>query len=602
MAMASDASATVVSPSTMSPSTECVRVTILEDWDRYVESLREKPAVPRMTFNAGSLTDFRLRELDATDWESKPREVAEQRTLYPRALQRIEKFFAWAESLDPQRLFAFASRVPLACPDYLEVQKLFLLDEYVRSAGPGNEILVYASDPDLRSVLQTCFAEDHNSQGAAGRSLKPGHRAWARLVRTVLRAFGGWITRLPGGGAGSHRALFFSPAVTDACRPDPYFGRLFAEMLADGSGVRVVLSPGSDWYPLCNTGTARIESFLKPVDLLRLTLHMLRPANCPVTVGSGPGQTLEAAVFGFMARGEVRRGDPAQSLVIELGIGRALSRIRPDAFVYPFENRNWEKRLARVAHNAGVRSVGYQHSSVTPRHLAFGLAEDTVRRDELPDAIVTVGPVTQARLVAETSRFHDLPVIEAASLRRVEAPEIKPPGLGILFAISSSRSESLRIIRFAYRFAGLTSIPILVRAHPTIPIHDIVKLYDWPEHVQFTAERTLQADLDEVRAVAFASSTVVIEGMLCGRLPIYVDIGDIPSGDPIPGEFPFKRSASSPEELRQLVLEGFLDGAGDAPMGALARNYAESYLSAPSEARLQRFFEALFPVHPTENE
>src|SRR6185295_3656047 len=93
----------------------------------------------------------------------------------------------------------------------------------------------------------------------------------------------------------------------------------------------------------------------------------------------------------------------------------------------------------------------------------------------------------------------------------------------------------------------------IVRTHPTIPVADLFALFRWPETVELSAGRTLAQDLSLATMVAYSSSTVALEGMLHGRLPIFIDTGETPSGDPIAGEHAFKFRARDGASLARQI-------------------------------------------------
>lgn len=69
--------------------------------------------------------------------------------------------------------------------------------------------------------------------------------------------------------------------------------------------------------------------------------------------------------------------------------------IKPNVLLYPYESRSWGKLLLIAASNAEIKNrVGYQHSSITPRHLALKILKDDQSEKELPTKIITVGKVT----------------------------------------------------------------------------------------------------------------------------------------------------------------------------------------------------------------
>ncbi|HYH43974.1 MAG TPA: hypothetical protein VD867_18550, partial [Burkholderiales bacterium] len=113
--------------------------------------------------------------------------------------------------------------------------------------------------------------------------------------------------------------------------------------------------------------------------------------------------------------------------------------------------------------------------------------------------------------------------------------------------------------------------------------------FEWPAHVTFSRGRSLAADFADATFVAYSSSTVALEGMLYGRLPIWIDIGDVPSGDPIAGKHPFAFRAASGRELAQTIQRVCSLDAGElAALRAEARAYADRYLVEPSPANVDR--------------
>ena len=59
-------------------------------------------------------------------------------------------------------------------------------------------------------------------------------------------------------------------------------------------------------------------------------------------------------------------------IFLSLTFDRVFQVIKPNVLLYPFESRSWEKLLLIAASNAEIKNrVGYQHSSITPRHLAL---------------------------------------------------------------------------------------------------------------------------------------------------------------------------------------------------------------------------------------
>jgi hypothetical protein len=207
---------------------------------------------------------------------------------------------------------------------------------------------------------------------------------------------------------------------------------------------------------------------------------------------------------------------------------------------------------------------------------------------DLPDEIITCGEVTAARIVAAIPQVRSL-ITAGAALRAGRLTIPASSSLAVLAPISSSRSEAWEILRLLFDASALSDTPVIVRTHPAIPVDDLYAQFEWPAHVVLSRGRALAADFADTGIVAYSSSTVALEGMLYGRLPVYLDIGDMPSGDPLYGEHPFVFRAGTGSELVR-VIERLRASAIDELSGLrhAAREYAERYLVEPTAANIER--------------
>jgi hypothetical protein len=210
----------------------------------------------------------------------------------------------------------------------------------------------------------------------------------------------------------------------------------------------------------------------------------------------------------------------------------------------------------------------------------------------LPDLILTCGEVTAPRVRAALPERVTVTVGAALRARRLDITA--PQGWGLLAPISSSRAEAWEILRTLHALCGDTAIPMTVRTHPSIPIEDLYGQFQWPARMQLSRGRTLASDLQAASLVVYSSSTVALEGMLYGRLPIYLEIGDVPSGNPVEGEHDFVFRASDAAGLAQVIaaVQAMPQDRLDA-LRAQARAYAERYLVEPSPANVGRMAELI---------
>ena len=82
-------------------------------------------------------------------------------------------------------------------------------------------------------------------------------------------------------------------------------------------------------------------------------------------------------------------------------IFRAFRRISKlgqiEKIIYPFENKSLEKLMLLALGN--IKTIGYQHSSVSPRHFSLILSKDEIKINPLPEKIVTIGEITKNWLI-----------------------------------------------------------------------------------------------------------------------------------------------------------------------------------------------------------
>ena len=399
-------------------------------------------------------------------------------------------------------------------------------------------------------------------------------RAWGRFARSFARAV-------------AHRApvrrtevLVFTLAGKGAAGArDAYFGAL-AEWLQGERVATVYLAAGAETSLPGTTERIPLESYASAGDVLAAWRE-----GGSAALACLPANPEHAALARRLARQEIASGEAFMHALMRRAFARMLATLRPRVLVYPFENRSWEKALLAAARAAGVeRVVGYQHTSITPRHLAFEQGPGPV--GPLPDRVITVGSIT-AQWLRERAPALAGRITVGASLRRGAVAIPLPSAHGLLVAISSSRDEALAMMALVHAAAPALRVPVVIRSHPTIPAADLYARFDWPAHARLSDGGPLEQDLAAATMIAYSSSTVALEGMLHGRLPLYADIGDVPAADPLIGDCPAKSGAADGTGLAALVDAICRMSAPDLDARrGVAKRYAEEYLREPDAARM----------------
>jgi hypothetical protein len=325
-----------------------------------------------------------------------------------------------------------------------------------------------------------------------------------------------------------------------------------------------------------------LEAFLKWSDVFGAMGDVLRALNMIRRLSRS---NFNNCLLGRLWLDEVCRGEVFMLAIKKRAFDRLLNKELPTRVILPYEGRAWERCLVRQARDHRIFSIGYQHSSLTQRHRALLYASEATTTDWIPDRIICCGEITASRLVRANPAYKNRLYVGAAL--RTETVTLPAPGNGILVALSSSRNEASEIFRF---FASACErglrIPLIFRPHPTIPAKDLFKRYKWPVETFFSEGRSLADDLSAAWCVAYSSATVVLEGMRHDRIPLYIDIGDILSGDPLESGLTFKLTASSPEDLL-ISIESILRTSDRlADLGKAARSYAEKYLIESNNERI----------------
>jgi hypothetical protein len=487
-----------------------------------------------------------------------------------RLIADVTMLFDLAARYDSTSLFSVSAGVPLSIPCWDMVERLLQL-RYQASAASTLLVLVEAEarQTDAAAVLAGCSVTVPKLWS---------RRLVARLARTFLRRM---FSRRHSPKTQMRRKCWVSVgSYLVGSNPDPYFARwpwqgpsLPLRVYQQG-GTAVRLPSSADQIPL--ESLLHYSDFLRAVKDLRAAFRLCR---------SLASDDFNHRLLRWLWREEIRRGDVLTLAFQRRAWARLLTEYKPARLIVPYEARAWERSLVRQARTVGITTIGYQHSSLTPRHHAILVRPSRELPDWVPDRIICCGEVTAKRLASAAAVYRGRLHVGAALRTSTTPPEGTGPA--ILVALSSSRHEA-RALFGIFAVAGRLGLrcPLIFRPHPTIPVVDLYEQWDWPVGTRFSIGRSLNQDLSESWCVAYSSATVSLEGMLHGRIPVYVDIGEILSGDPLDEGLVFKLTADSPENLVSSI-HGFLNKCSDRCLESpQAIQYAKSYLIEATDERI----------------
>lgn len=297
---------------------------------------------------------------------------------------------------------------------------------------------------------------------------------------------------------------------------------------------------------------------------------------------------------------DLAAGGYLHHLLVYRAMRRFFTDHMPRALIYPFENKAIEKMVLLAAADAPKppRTVGYQHTAITPRHAsALFFTPGEAQCTPLPDKIITCGKLTRELLESRGNYPRDI-FTTGCALRQVWGRRLPRPEGGrvqVLLALSSSQQELTRATAF---FRGvkqrMPQLELGIRPHPTFPLSMLPPdLARWvADHARDFSGTSLADNLRWCSVTAYISSTVALEALMFGRPIVGVTVGEFVSTDPVIGEAPFHWVAhDEPQMIEALAAIRDMPDDRYEIESAAAAAYVNDYL-APLDAQSQARFQA----------
>ena len=386
---------------------------------------------------------------------------------------------------------------------------------------------------------------------------------------------------------------------TNRAKKDPYFGSLLIDIKKFNPDIKAtylayIYTPfkarieelrtieSNPWQPLF--------SYLKFSDLKWISNKRLsvlfRPRfmfDVPIDADFSPKFIIEEANLEDMSFQYIN------NLVMyrigcRLGESQSVKRL-----IYPFENKSLEKCML-IGLAGLIETVGYQHSSITPRHFSFLMGKKEIKVTPLPDKIITSGLVTYNWLRIK-GNFPSEKLSIGCSLRYkhdfFEGYKVFSGKSAKLFlALSSSYSELYDGLMFLKAIHRLNPRFILrARTHPNFPLENLPKdVLEWvATNVQVNKETSLKENFEWSDVTLYISSTVALESLMFGVPVVHLDIDKLDS-DPLLTDVPNKWTASSPEGCIKAVYEiSNLSCDEKKSLGKAAIGYINDYFIPQNE-------------------
>lgn len=293
-----------------------------------------------------------------------------------------------------------------------------------------------------------------------------------------------------------------------------------------------------------------------------------------------------------------KNGEILVNLSVYYCVEGLLKKIPSRKILYPFENRPWEKMILLAARQVGhgIRTAGYQHASLTPKHMNYVLENGEIANAPFPDEIISMGRITK-EIMENFFGFPSDYINVGCALRHhrilsAGGSSEKRKGTNLFVALASSLDEYVKIIRFLDASSLNEYCYVKIRAHPTVSIYQALEIYK-PSKLKFTIDnnKTLFDSLAESDIVLYASSTVGIEALHMGKPVIYIKFGDFINSDPLFSFKEFKWNSGKAEELAGIIDEiTSLKREDFQSRREEGIQYAEEYFYPVSKKNIEAFF------------
>lgn len=296
---------------------------------------------------------------------------------------------------------------------------------------------------------------------------------------------------------------------------------------------------------------------------------------------------------------DIAVGGYLHNLLVYRAIRRYVDIFHPKTLIYPFENKSLEKMLIMGSKDGQFTSkiIGYQHTSVTPRHLTLLFEPDEAKYTPLPDKIVTVGKITRDYLEKNGNYPQGIFETGCALRQKWDKPfnrnESSSLPIRVLLALSSSKKELIESVKFFKTVKEyLPKLELGIRPHINFPISLMPdSIVSWLSINAIDLTNTLLEDnLEWCSVTVYVSSTVSLESLMRGKPIVNFSIGDVISPNPIIGKPSFYWNVNDVQEMvNTLVYIHEMEKDEYNKKSEEAIDYVNNYLAPIKASCLEHF-------------
>jgi hypothetical protein len=290
------------------------------------------------------------------------------------------------------------------------------------------------------------------------------------------------------------------------------------------------------------------------------------------------------------------RGEYRNNLFYYYANKNFAKQINSKYYIFPCENHSWEllTTMAFKKYSKDTFMVGYQHGAILPKELNYFPSKNEKDILPLPNKIITVGK--KAKDILEKYGNYPEKTIKTGCALRYEylfKKKMKKRILNkkILVAFSTDAEESSNLLTFLIKsFEKETTISLLIKPHPDIPIKNIVAHQKLPKNFEIITDKSIEELLMEIDLFIYCGTTVCMEALMMGIPLIYIDINKFYDCDPLFECNHLKWTVKHEKDLIETINKIYdMDDKNFKKQQKQAKEYMKDYFSPVNDKGLREF-------------
>lgn len=227
--------------------------------------------------------------------------------------------------------------------------------------------------------------------------------------------------------------------------------------------------------------------------------------------------------------------------------------------VLTWEGHSWERLICYAAKHTGkkINTIAYQHTILFPSSHAL---KRSIGIDYDPDIILTVGAVTK-KIIESSPGFNSVKVLEYGSPRLVKRNIYSGDDRlqnACLVAPEGLINECIILFVFGVETAKLMPrTTFIFRTHPVMSFEEVQskdnRLQQLPSNVIVSSYEKIEDDFKRCSWLLYRSSSVSFFGILAGLRPVYLQLKEELSIDPLYLLRSWRLIVNNPDQLVSII-------------------------------------------------